>query len=94
MKRLTVIIPTFNEEAYLERALYSINFADEIIVVDSFSTDKTLVLAENYNVKIIKRKFDDFSSQKNLKIILIFLYLIPYDRTLLWFVISKLMIVI
>ena len=41
MKRLTVIIPTFNEEAYLERALYSINFADEIIVVDSFSTDKT-----------------------------------------------------
>ena len=65
MKRLTVIIPTFNEEAYLERALYSINFADEIIVVDSFSTDKTEEIARAHECKFIQRKFDNFSNQKN-----------------------------
>jgi len=65
MQMLTVIIPTFNEEAYIERALMSVQFADEIIVVDSFSTDKTVDIANNYNCKVIQRKFDNFSNQKN-----------------------------
>ena len=65
MKKLTVIIPTFNEECYLEKALYSVKFADEIIVVDSFSTDKTQHIAKAYNCKFIQRKFDNFSNQKN-----------------------------
>lgn len=65
MNRLTVIIPTFNEEDYIEDALYSVKFADEIIVVDSFSTDNTVKLAESFNCKIIQRQFDNFSNQKN-----------------------------
>ncbi|MEO6348699.1 MAG: glycosyltransferase family 2 protein [Aquaticitalea sp.] len=65
MPTLTVIIPTYNEEHYLAGALYSVNFADEIIVVDSFSTDKTVAIAKSYNCKIIERKFDNFSNQKN-----------------------------
>ena len=68
MTKITAIIPTLNEEIHIVAAIKSVSFADEIIVIDSFSTDKTLVLAENYNVKIIKRKFDDFSSQKNFAI--------------------------
>ena len=44
------------------------SFADEIIIIDSFSTDKTLEIAAQFDVKIIKRKFDDFSSQKNFAI--------------------------
>ncbi|MEK7798800.1 MAG: glycosyltransferase, partial [Acidobacteriota bacterium] len=36
---LTVIIPTYNEEATLRDCLESVRFADEILVVDSFSTD-------------------------------------------------------
>ena len=68
MTKITAIIPTLNEEIHIEEAIKSVSFADEIIVVDSFSTDKTLELAEKYNVKIIKRKFDDFSSQKNFAI--------------------------
>ncbi|WP_179016903.1 glycosyltransferase family 2 protein [Winogradskyella forsetii] len=65
MKTLSVIIPVYNEEAYIARALYSVKFADEIIVVDSFSTDKTVVIAKQYNCKIVERQFDNFSNQKN-----------------------------
>ncbi|RKE92360.1 glycosyltransferase family 2 protein [Ichthyenterobacterium magnum] len=65
MPKLTVIIPTYNEEHYLEDALYSVKFADEIIVVDSFSLDNTLQIAKQFNCIITQRKFDDFSSQKN-----------------------------
>ena len=65
MPKLTVIIPTFNEEAYLEDALFSVAFADEIIVVDSYSTDQTPEIAKKYATKFIQRAFDNFSNQKN-----------------------------
>jgi glycosyltransferase involved in cell wall biosynthesis len=68
MSKITAIIPTLNEEIHIEDAIKSVGFADEIIVIDSFSTDKTIELAEKHQVKIIKRKFDDFSSQKNFAI--------------------------
>jgi len=69
MTKISAIIPTLNEEIHIEAAIKSVDFADEIIVIDSFSTDKTVELAEKHNVKIIKRKFDDFSSQKNFAIL-------------------------
>lgn len=65
MKSLSVIIPTFNEEECLYRALYSIKFADEIIVIDSFSTDRTVEIAKLSNCKVVQRQFDNFSNQKN-----------------------------
>jgi glycosyltransferase involved in cell wall biosynthesis len=65
MTKITAIIPTLNEEIHIRDAIKSVDFADEIIVIDSYSSDKTLEIAEKMNVKIIKRKFDDFSSQKN-----------------------------
>jgi glycosyltransferase involved in cell wall biosynthesis len=65
MKTLTVIIPAYNEQDYIARALYSVKFADEIIVIDSFSTDKTVEIAEQSNCKVVQRKFDNFSNQKN-----------------------------
>tara|TARA_R110002126_G_scaffold291763_2_gene457119 strand:- start:16768 stop:17517 length:750 start_codon:yes stop_codon:yes gene_type:complete len=68
MTKITAIIPTLNEEIHIEAAITSVGFADEIIVIDSFSTDNTVTLAEKHNVKIIKREFDDFSSQKNFAI--------------------------
>ena len=68
MTKITAIIPTLNEEIHIEDAIKSVSFADEIIIIDSFSTDNTVILAEKYNVKIIKRKFDDFSSQKTLQL--------------------------
>ncbi|MFV0570951.1 MAG: glycosyltransferase family 2 protein [Xanthomarina gelatinilytica] len=63
--KLSVIIPTYNEEAYLKNALRSVSFADEIIVIDSLSTDKTVEIAETFGCKVLHRKFDNFSNQKN-----------------------------
>lgn len=65
MTTLTVIIPTFNEDSYLEAALRSVRFADEIIVIDSYSTDRTAEIAQPLATKFLERKFDNFSSQKN-----------------------------
>lgn len=65
MPRLTVILPCYNEEAYIEAALRSVRFADEIIVIDSYSTDATAEIAKRYATKFLQRKFDNFSNQKN-----------------------------
>jgi len=65
---ITAIIPTLNEEKFIEEAIASVSFADEIIVVDSYSEDHTIELAERHKVKIVQRKFDNFSSQKNFAI--------------------------
>ena len=65
MKKITAIIPTFNEEANIERALRSVQWADEVIVADSYSTDRTLQIAKSFGAKILQRKFDTHARQKN-----------------------------
>ncbi|MFN3916437.1 MAG: glycosyltransferase family 2 protein [Flavobacteriales bacterium] len=65
MRRVTAIIPTFNEEHNIAEAIQSVNWSDEIIVVDSFSTDNTVALAENNGAKVIQRKYDGPATQKN-----------------------------
>jgi glycosyltransferase involved in cell wall biosynthesis len=62
---LTVIIPTYNEEAVLPECLESVRFADEILVVDSFSSDRTGVLALAAGARFLQNRFVDFSTQKN-----------------------------
>ena len=65
---ISALAITYNEEANIERFVKSMSFADEIIIVDSNSTDKTVEIAKTHHVKVIKRKFDDFASQKNFAI--------------------------
>jgi glycosyltransferase involved in cell wall biosynthesis len=65
---ISVVIITLNAEKGMERALSSVQWADEIVVVDSGSTDKTLEIARRYTDNIFYRKFDDFSLQKNFAI--------------------------
>ncbi|NOZ34613.1 MAG: glycosyltransferase family 2 protein [Chlorobi bacterium] len=66
MIKLSVVIITFNEEKNIERCLNSVReIADEIIVLDSFSTDKTEEICKKYNVKFFLHKFDGYTSQKN-----------------------------
>ena len=65
---ITAIIPTLNEESFIEDAIASVSFADEIIVIDSFSTDRTLELVKGHQVRVIQRIFDNFSNQKNFAI--------------------------
>lgn len=66
--KITAIIPTLNEEIHIKAAINSVSFADEIIVIDSFSSDKTVEIAKSLNVRLLQRKFDDYSSQKNYAI--------------------------
>ena len=66
--KITAIIPTLNEECCLGEAIQSVSFADEILVVDSHSTDQTVSIARQLNARVIQREFDDFSSQKNFAI--------------------------
>jgi glycosyltransferase involved in cell wall biosynthesis len=68
MTKLSVIIPAFNEESYIEDAIKSVSFADEIIVVDSYSSDNTKQIATSLGCKVLERKFDNFSAQKNFAI--------------------------
>ncbi|MFD2565862.1 glycosyltransferase family 2 protein [Pseudotenacibaculum haliotis] len=68
MTKITAIIPTLNEEERIKNSLKSAEFADEIIVIDSYSTDRTVEIVKQSNARLLQRKFDDFSSQKNYAI--------------------------
>jgi glycosyltransferase involved in cell wall biosynthesis len=68
MQKITiaVVIITFNEAKNIERCLQSVqSFADEIIVVDSFSTDETKAICDTYKVRFFERKFIGYADQKN-----------------------------
>lgn len=66
MLGLTLLISTKNEEERIEKCISSAkSLVNEIVVVDSFSTDNTVKIAESLGAKVIQRKFDNFSSQKN-----------------------------
>ena len=62
---ISALAISYNEESNIEKFIESLSFADEIIIVDSNSTDKTVDIANKYNCKILQRKFDNFSNQKN-----------------------------
>ena len=64
--KITLIVPTFNEEKVLDRCIVSTkDLADEILVVDSFSSDNTLEIAKAHGARIIQRKYENSASQKN-----------------------------
>lgn len=71
MKKLSIVMAVYNEEDNIGRCLESIkNIADEIVVVDGNSVDKTVEIAKRYNVKVIFTKNSEthFHSQKNMAI--------------------------
>ncbi|MDR1006007.1 MAG: glycosyltransferase family 2 protein [Bacteroidales bacterium] len=64
--QLSAVIITFNEERNIERCLLSLQgIADEIIVVDSLSTDKTEAICRKFDVKFYKQEWLGYSAQKN-----------------------------
>lgn len=67
MGKISACLSVFNEEKNIERCLKSLSFADEILVVDNGSTDKTLELAKKYTKKIFSQKNnpDKIDIQKN-----------------------------
>lgn len=62
---LTAIIPTYNEEETIEDCLASVAFADEVLVVDSFSTDRTVDIARARGARVVQREYGYSAQQKN-----------------------------
>ena len=66
MTKISAVIITLNEEKNIDRCLRSLKgIADELVIVDSFSTDKTVEIAEKYGAKIIQQSFLGYKEQKN-----------------------------
>lgn len=67
MSKLSVVITAYNEGKNMERCLKSLEFADEIVVVDNSSTDDTAKIAKKYTDKVFKQKNDplNIDIQKN-----------------------------
>jgi glycosyltransferase involved in cell wall biosynthesis len=66
MVKLSVVIITYNEERNIERCIQSVReIADEIVVVDSFSTDKTEQLCMQAGARFIRHAFEGYVEQKN-----------------------------
>jgi glycosyltransferase involved in cell wall biosynthesis len=66
--KISAVIITFNEEKNIADAIKSVAFADEIIVVDSESTDKTTDIAESLGAKVVTKKWLGFSKQKQFAV--------------------------
>jgi len=62
---IAIIVPTFNEEDNLRACLESVTWADDIFVVDSFSTDRTLDIAREFTKHIVQHEYVNSATQKN-----------------------------
>lgn len=66
---ISVLIITLNEENQMQSLLADLDFADEIIVVDSFSSDKTETICKSFpKVKFFQNTFENYSTQRNYTI--------------------------
>ena len=63
--KITVLIPTFNCEQTILKTLNSVKWANQIVIVDSYSTDNTLKLIEPYKVNLYQKEYINSAKQKN-----------------------------
>ena len=61
----STLILTFNEERNLPRCLSALENCDDVVVLDSFSTDRTVQIAQEHNARVVQRRFDTFAGQRN-----------------------------
>lgn len=64
-QKVSVYVLTFNEEKKIRACLESVRWADEIVVIDSFSTDATVSICREFTDKIIQLKFNGFGDLRN-----------------------------
>ncbi len=68
-RKISAVIMTFNEEKRIGNCIRSIiDVVDEIIVVDSFSSDKTQEICENYGVVFFQNRFDGYIQQRKIAV--------------------------
>lgn len=65
MLEISAVIITLNEEQHLARALESLSVADEVLVVDSGSTDRTQEIASRYGARVLPHEWEGYARQKN-----------------------------
>ena len=62
---VSVLVPTLDEELNLPECLDSVDWADEVFVVDSFSHDRTVEIARERGAHVVQHPFESYSRQKN-----------------------------
>jgi glycosyltransferase involved in cell wall biosynthesis len=62
---LSVVVPTLDEELNLPECLASVDWADEVFVVDSFSRDRTVEIARTQGAHVVQHAFENYARQKN-----------------------------
>lgn len=66
LDNITPVVLTFDEAPNIDRTLSMLHWAKDIVIVDSFSTDETIIIAQTHpNVRIFQRRFDSHASQWN-----------------------------
>jgi glycosyltransferase involved in cell wall biosynthesis len=65
MEKLSVAIITKNEEKNIGRCLESLKWADEIVVLDGYSNDKTVEICKKYTDKIYQKEFETFPKERD-----------------------------
>ncbi|HVY22543.1 MAG TPA: glycosyltransferase family 2 protein [Steroidobacteraceae bacterium] len=68
MNNISVVILTLNEEANLSACLESCSWCDDIVVFDSYSTDRTVDIAQQHGARVEQRAFDNYAAQRNASI--------------------------
>lgn len=63
-EKISISIITFNEAKIIKQCLEKLNWADEILVVDSGSTDDTVAICESFGAKVVYHAFENFGAQK------------------------------
>jgi len=66
--KISAVVITKNEAKNIRRCLESVQFSDEMIVIDSGSTDETMSIAKDCGAKVVSHPFEDFASQKNFAV--------------------------
>lgn len=67
-QRISAVIIAFNEEQNLAECLESVKWADEIVVIDSFSTDMTVEIAKRFTDKVFQKKWEGFAKQREFSL--------------------------
>jgi glycosyltransferase involved in cell wall biosynthesis len=62
---VSVLVLTLNEEANIAACLESVSWCDDVVVLDSFSTDRTVEIAQRHGARVVQRAFDNYANQRN-----------------------------
>jgi glycosyltransferase involved in cell wall biosynthesis len=62
---VSVLILTLDEEINLPACLESLRWSDDVVVYDSFSSDRTVEIAQQFGARVVQRKFDNWSAHQN-----------------------------